>query len=119
MLEVISKSKINKLPIDKNEFTRQLENSKEGYRLELKRKRQQKKRAKLRDQKGTDIIKAEINKRKIESRKKLRDQKRSEIIKAEMRKQKMNYINKLKEEKGPEVGKDKLNRQKIKSRNKL
>ena len=68
---------IHKLPIDKKQFDAQLESFKEGFRLEMNRKRKQKSRIKLLKEKGPEIIKAEMNKQKIESRKNLRDKKRS------------------------------------------
>ena len=50
--------------ININEFKNQLDSYKEGYRLEMSRNRKQKSRAKLREKKGPEIIKAEQNEQK-------------------------------------------------------
>ena len=92
---------INKLSIDKKQFEDQLASFKEGFRLEMNRRRKQKSRAKQLAEKGPEIIKAEMNKQKIGSRRNLRDQKGPEIIKAEMNKQKINNRKKLIVERGP------------------
>ena len=69
------KCNISKLNIDITELTSQLNSFTEGFRLEMGRKRKQKSRIKLREEKGTEVIKAEQNKQIQKSRKKLREEK--------------------------------------------
>jgi hypothetical protein len=49
------------MPMDLNEFKAQLDSFKEGFRLEMTRKRKQRSRSKLRVEKGSELIKAMQN----------------------------------------------------------
>ena len=55
---------IHELQIEKKQFDEQLESFKQGYRLAMNRKRKQKSRAKLLEEKGVEIIKAEMKEQK-------------------------------------------------------
>merc|ERR1712013_378732 len=62
---------ISRTNIDKVEFKAQLDSFREGYRLELNRKRIQRNRKKSLIEKGSDQIKKEQNERKTKSSNKL------------------------------------------------
>jgi hypothetical protein len=113
------KCRISKSNIDRLEFTSQLNSFREGFRLELGRKRKQKSQTKLREEKGTEVIKAEQNQRKLKSRTGLREEKGTEVNKTEQNKSKMKSRTKLREEKGIEVIKAEQNKTKLKSQTKL
>ena len=110
---------IVELNLDKTEFTSQLGSFREGYRLDMSRKRKQRSRANQLIQKGPEIMKAEINQQKQKSRVKLVKEKGLEVIKAEINEQKQISRMKLIKEKGSEVIKAEMNEQKQKNRVKL
>merc|ERR1711867_184988 len=111
--------KIQDLQIDRIQFDRQLESFKEGYRLEMNRRRKQKSRAKLLEEKGPEIIKAETNRHKLNSINKKKDEKGPIAAMEELNKQKIKSREKMKAQKGPEIIKAETNEHKIKSRNKM
>jgi hypothetical protein len=110
---------IYQLHIDLTEFKSQLDSFREGYTLDMSRKRKQKSRAKLREEKGPEILKAEQNKQSKKSRAKILEEKGPEVIKVEQKKQKQEYRTKLRNEKGPEVIKAGQNKHTQKSRAKI
>ena len=97
------KCKISKLKLDSKELLSQLNSFKEGFRLEMSKRRKQRSMAKLLAEKGPEVIKAEKKIINLKSRAKLREEKGPEVIKAEIKKVKQKSKAKLKEEKGPEV----------------
>ena len=103
---------IHQLHIDKKEFIDQLDSFREGYRLEMSRKRHRKSRAKLREEKGPAVIKAEQNRNRQKNRVKLREEKGPEVIKAEQNRVKQHSRANIREEKGSEVIKAEQNKQK-------
>ena len=86
----------------KKQFESQLQSFKDGYRLEVNRRKKQKSRAKLLEEKGPELIKEEMKDQKSRSRKNLRDEKGPEIIKAEVKEQKARSRKNLRDQKGPE-----------------
>ena len=79
--------RIHQANIDRDEFKNQLDSFKEGYRMEMSRKRKQKSMAKIRAEKGPEIIKAQHNEHVRKSRAKLKAENGPEITKAEQNKQ--------------------------------
>ena len=63
--------KISQSNIDLKEFTSQFDSFREGYRLELGRRKNMRKRNKLIAEKGVEQIRKEENERKLKSRDKL------------------------------------------------
>merc|ERR1711954_56199 len=92
---------ISRTNIDKVEFKAQLDSFREGYRLELNRKRIQRSRKKSLIEKGSDQIKKEQNERKTKSRDNLLVEKGPSQIRKEQNEWKMKSKNKLLVEKGP------------------
>ena len=75
--------KIYQLHIDITEFKSQLDSFREGYRLDMSRKRKQKNRTKLSEEKGPEVLKAEQNKHIKKSRAKILEERGPEVIKVE------------------------------------
>ena len=113
------KCNIHKTNIDTTEFTCQFNSFKDGFRLELKRKRNQKSRVKLKEEKGSKVVKEEQNKYKVKSRDKIRAEKGPEEVKKSNIEQKLKSQAKLTKEKGSEAIKEEQNRRKVKSRDKI
>ena len=111
--------KISLLHLDSKELTSQLVSFNEGFRLEMSKKRKQRSRTKLLDEKGPEVIKAEINRQKSKRLAKLKEEKGPEAIKVIMNQQKAKSLAKLKEERGSEVIQAEKNRVNQKSRDKL
>ena len=111
--------RIHQANIDRDEFKNQLDSFKEGYRMEMSRKRKQKSRDKLRAEKGAELIKAQHNEHARKSRVKISVEKGPEIIKSEQNKQKLKSMEKLRAEKGPELMKAQYNEHVRKSRERL
>ena len=101
---------------DATEFQGQLSCFMEGFRLERKKKRNQKYVIKKQKEMGTEAIKQCQNIRKMKSRANNREAKGPEVIKADQNKWKGKSRANLREEKGPEVIKSDQNKCKGKSR---
>ena len=97
------------------EFTRQLDSFKEGFKLEMSRRRKQKSRIKLREEKGNEKVKALQSKYQM----KMREEKDNEVTKADQNSRKEKSRAKLKEEKGKEHIMEEDNEHKLRSRDKL
>ena len=95
--------KIHELNIDKKQFDSQLQSFKDGYRIEMNRRKKQRSRAKLLEEKGPELFKEEMKDQKSRSRKNLRDEKGPELIKVEMKEQKSRSRKNLRDQKGPEL----------------
>ena len=107
---------IYQLHIDTTEFKAQLDLFREGFRLDMSRKRKQKSRAKLLQEKGPEVVNLEHSRQAQKSRAKLLEEKGPEVIKVEQLRQKQKSRAKLLEEKGPGVIKVEQRRQIQKSR---
>ena len=68
---------IAEFKLDKTEFASQLGSFREGYRLDMSRKRKQRSRANQLIQKGPEVIKAEINQQKQKKQTETKGRKRS------------------------------------------
>ena len=110
--------KISQSNIDMEEFTSQLDSFREGYRLELGRKRNLRKRNKLMVEKGAEQIRREENERKLKSRAKLMEEKGPEHARKQNIEWRSKSKYKLDKEKGPEHAKKQINERKSKSRTK-
>ena len=111
--------KISQLQIERKEFQSQYDTYKEGYRLELNRKRLQKSRDKLLKERGPEHIKKQQNEWKCNSRKKLLKQRGHAQLRKEQTDGESKSRAKILEERGPEQIKKQQNKWKIKSRDKL
>jgi hypothetical protein len=110
-----NKCNISKLNIDIKEFSSQLNSFKEGFRLEMGRRRKQTSRMKLRDEKGIDLIKKEQNEHKLRSRANLREEKGIDVIKKEQNEHKQRSLANLREVKGVEVIRKEQTQHKLRS----
>ena len=107
---------ISKSIRDLKEFTSQLDSYKEGFRLEMARKRKQRSHAKLIEERGKDTVKKDQNERKMRSQAKLKEEKGKDTIKKEQNERKMKSQANIIEEKGKDTVKKEQNEKKIKSR---
>ena len=114
-----NKCNISKSNIDIKEFTNQLNSFKEGFRLEMHRKRQQRSQANQRKSKGNDAMKEDQNKRKQKSQANLGKTKGNDAIKEDQNKRKQKRQANLIEAKGNEAMKEDQNNRKQRSRDKL
>ena len=105
------KCKISKLNFDSKDFADQLKAFRDGFRLQNIRKRKQKSRAKLTEEKGIEKYNEEIRNQKRKSRAKL-----AEKGKENQSRWKHKSRNKLRVEKGPKIMREKQNAWKLKSR---
>ena len=110
---------ITQLHIDKTELIRQFDDFMAGYRRDMSRKRKQRSRAKLKEERGIEAIKKENEEQNKRNRAKLIKEKGPKIMRQEMRDQKQKSRAKLLKEKGPEVIKKEIKVQKDMSRAKL
>ena len=110
---------IIEMKLDKTELISQLGSFREGYRLDMSRKRKQRSRAKLKAERDPEVLRTQRSQHNEMSRNKLKEEKGYEYIKTQRKEQKQKSRVKLTKEKGVEVIKAEMNKQKQKSRVKL
>ena len=94
---------ISESSIDAEEFASQLNAFKEGFRLEMGKRRKQKSRAKLLDERGKEAIKKDQNERKSKSDAKIKEEKGIETFKTETNYRKAKSRAEIKEKRGEEA----------------
>ena len=110
---------ISESMIDTAEFASQFNAFKEGFRLEMGKRRKQKSRAKLIDERGKEAIKKDENERKSKRRAEIKEKRGEDAVKKDQNRIKSSSDAKIKEEKGIETFKKVANDRKMKSRNKM
>ena len=100
------KCEISKLNIDTVEFTSQFNSYKEGFRLEISRRRKQKSRTKLTKEKGEKAMKDDDTKRKQKSQEKLTKERGEKAMKEDDKKRKQKSQEKLTAERGEKAMKE-------------
>ena len=107
---------ISESNIDKEEFERQLSAFKEGFRVDMGRRRKAKSDAKLRELRGEETFKKDKNERKAKSRINVADSKGKETVQMEANNQKAKSQIKIAEIRGKETVQIEANNRKAKSR---
>ena len=93
--------KISQINIEMDDFKANLDSFREGYRLELGRRRKQRSRNKLIEERGLVQLRNEKNQRKLKSKDKLLAEKGPEQFRKEENERKVKSKGKLIVEKGP------------------
>jgi hypothetical protein len=105
--------------IDLTQFTVQLDSYREGFRLEMGRKRKQKSQAKLINERGKDTVRKEHNERQGKSQAKLKAERGNDTVKKEQNERKVKSQAKVNEERGTDTVKKEHKERQAKSQAKI